>query len=231
MTNLRINIGCGRRPTEGWRNFDNSPTLRLAAIPLLPGLLRKLGLLDQARLEFVRTARERRIEYCDGGGRLPLENGSAKAVYSSHMLEHLPPEEAASFLREAKRVLSAGGIIRLAVPDLSVLARNYAGTGDADAFVAATRLAETRGKKLPGPLRVLTEDRGRHRWMYDGPSLCRLLARTGFVDARILPPGRTAIPNPGALDLRERESESVYVEAVKPPAPAHYPSPKRCFVK
>jgi hypothetical protein len=52
--------------------------------------------------------------------------------------------------------------------------------------------------------------------MYDGPSLVRLLNGEGFFGARIVPPGVTGIADPGALDLRERADESVYVEARKP---------------
>ena len=26
----RVNVGCGMTPTRGWRNFDNSPSLKLA---------------------------------------------------------------------------------------------------------------------------------------------------------------------------------------------------------
>ena len=29
----RINIGCGRTPTEGWMNFDNTPAIILANSP------------------------------------------------------------------------------------------------------------------------------------------------------------------------------------------------------
>jgi hypothetical protein len=52
--------------------------------------------------------------------------------------------------------------------------------------------------------------------MYDGHSLCRLLNKHGFVNAAVISPGETRIPNPGALDLYERASESVYVEAEAP---------------
>ena len=51
--------------------------------------------------------------------------------------------------------------------------------------------------------------------MYDEGSLCALLKDAGFVEARALPPGQTTIANPGALNLREREEESLYVEAEK----------------
>ncbi len=56
---------------------------------------------------------------------IPLENESADFVYSSHMLEHLGKREAENFIRECFRVLKKGGIIRIAVPDLETIAREY----------------------------------------------------------------------------------------------------------
>lgn len=43
---VRINIGCGQTPTNGWENFDNSFSLRLSKIPLLPDILNRLGFLE-----------------------------------------------------------------------------------------------------------------------------------------------------------------------------------------
>jgi hypothetical protein len=55
-----------------------------------------------------------------------------------------------------------------------------------------------------------------HGWMYDGPSLCRLLQTAGFVDVGEVSAGHTMISDPGELNLREREDESVFVEARAP---------------
>lgn len=70
---------------------------------------------------------------------LPLETGSCRAVYHSHVLEHLPKETVSQFLAECFRVLSPGGVLRVVVPDLEAIARLYlenlmiAAEGDADA--------------------------------------------------------------------------------------------------
>lgn len=56
---------------------------------------------------------------------LPLAEGVADATYSSHVLEHLTASEAQPFLAEMRRVLKPGGVIRLVVPDLEVICRNY----------------------------------------------------------------------------------------------------------
>jgi SAM-dependent methyltransferase len=56
---------------------------------------------------------------------LPFPSGSAAVCYSSHLLEHLDRDQARYFLDECKRVLTSGGTIRLAVPDLERIAREY----------------------------------------------------------------------------------------------------------
>ena len=64
-------------------------------------------------------------------GRLPLEDNSLEMVYSSHFLEHIPRPRVPSFLKECYRVLECGGVIRLVLPDLENLAREYISMRDA----------------------------------------------------------------------------------------------------
>ena len=215
---VRINVGCGQTPTNGWRNFDNSFSLRLSKIPLLPDVLHRLRFLERSRHQFVRFAREHQIEYGDATKGLPLTQGSCEVVYSSHMLEHLDRNGADKFLKEAYRVLCPNGIIRIAVPDIRKHIGQYNDTGDADAFVASTHMCVPRPESLPQKIRSLLVGARHHQWMYDGNSLSRLLGKHGFIDAEIMPAGRTGITEPGSLDLQERSSESVYVEARKPGA-------------
>lgn len=61
----------------------------------------------------------------DAAEPLPFEDGGFDACYSSHLLEHLPGEEALRLLVEIRRVLKPGGIVRLAVPDLEAVVRAY----------------------------------------------------------------------------------------------------------
>ena len=59
----------------------------------------------------------RRAElWLDLRNNLPFRDDSATLIYSSHMLEHLYPEQALALLREARRVLAPAGVFRLAVP-------------------------------------------------------------------------------------------------------------------
>jgi SAM-dependent methyltransferase len=56
---------------------------------------------------------------------IPLPDNSTECVYHSHVLEHLPRPVARQFLLECKRVLVPGGILRIVVPDLEQIARDY----------------------------------------------------------------------------------------------------------
>lgn len=56
---------------------------------------------------------------------LPFESNSFDVCYSSHVLEHLNQLEADFFIKEQKRILRKDGIIRVVVPDLETICRNY----------------------------------------------------------------------------------------------------------
>lgn len=56
---------------------------------------------------------------------LPFDDLSASACYSSHVLEHMDSGAARFLLDESFRVLRAGGVLRIAVPDLEAIAREY----------------------------------------------------------------------------------------------------------
>lgn len=213
---MRINIGCGQSPTESWRNFDNSFSLRLSKLPLLPTFLLKVGLLGKAQHQFIQFARANSIEYGNATKGLPISSGSVDVIYSSHMLEHLDQEEAVSFLNEAKRVLRSGGIIRLAIPDIRKHVQQYINTEDADAFISATHLTQPRPRTISQRVRLLVMGTRHHQWMYDGASLSRFLQAQGFTAPVILNAGESQIDDPQGLDLHERSSQSVYVEAIKP---------------
>jgi len=215
---MRINIGCGQTPTKGWRNYDNSLSIRFAKIPILPDLLRKLRFLESSQYQFIQFVRENKIEYGDATKGLSIQDASVDVLYSSHMLEHLDRNEATKFLKEALRILRPGGIIRIAVPDIKRQVTQYVDSCDSNAFIEATHLCVPRPRSFAQRLRLLWVGPRNHQWMYDGNSLSRLLKEHGFVNAEVLAAGQTGIHKHELLDLQERASESVYVEAEKPSA-------------
>lgn len=213
---MQLNIGCGMTPTSGWRNFDNSMSLHIARFQAVASILYKLRILTANQFSFIQFASINAIEYGDAVRGLPIQSGSVDAIYSSHMLEHLDRNEASKFLSEAIRMLSEGGFIRLAVPDLRLMIEQYLNDSDADAFVNRTGMAaENSHGQLERLKRALIGERS-HLWLYDEKSLTKLLARHGFVDIFVLRAGETHLKSPGALNLFERSEESLYVEARKP---------------
>src|ERR1043165_2793625 len=56
---------------------------------------------------------------------IPFSDNSFELVYHSHVLEHFPKTKAPEFIGECYRVLKPGGVIRIAIPDLEQIARNY----------------------------------------------------------------------------------------------------------
>ncbi len=204
---VRINVGCGMTPTKGWLNFDNSLSVRLAAFPTLSEMLHAVRMLNDDHMEYIRFCQKNNIRWADVTRKIPAADGAAEVLYSSHMLEHLDREEAMTFLREAKRVLAAGGVIRLALPDVRKRVQEYLESGDADRFMTAMLVCVPKPRTLYARLQALFVGARHHQWMYDGKSLCRLLSEVGFADVRSLSPGETNIKNPAPLDLQERAEE------------------------
>ena len=56
---------------------------------------------------------------------LPFPAHSFDLVYHSHVLEHLAPEQGRALLEDCYRVLRPGGVLRVVVPDLERIARDY----------------------------------------------------------------------------------------------------------
>ena len=212
----RVNLGCGMTPTYGWSNFDNSLSVRASKLPLhMIAFAHRFGIINDPTLKYIYFCREHDIEYCDATKKIPRDDNSIEVLYSSHMLEHLDRQEAGDFLREAFRVLASKGIIRIAVPGVSAKINKYLSDGDADQLIESLRTCNGKPRSWLDRLRLAIVGPRHHHWMYDEKSLCRLLEKAGFHDAKALPAGETMILSPGNLNLAERAEESIFVEAVK----------------
>lgn len=56
---------------------------------------------------------------------IPFPNKSFDVVYHSHILEHFSKEDGFHFIKECYRILNTNGIIRIAVPDLEIIVKEY----------------------------------------------------------------------------------------------------------
>jgi predicted SAM-dependent methyltransferase len=212
----RLNVGCGQAPSAGWLNYDNSPAVWLAKSQLLTRLLHRAGVIGAGSFEFAAFCRANRVLYANAARRIPHASGTVDTIYSSHMIEHLVHDDAWAFLLECRRVLRPGGRLRLVVPDLHLLAHRYLERGDADDFLGHLQFETHRPAGLLAQLKWLLFGGRGHHWMYDACSLGALVEEAGFVEVERMEPGQTRIAESGGLDLRERQINSVYLEAVRP---------------
>jgi SAM-dependent methyltransferase len=203
-----VHYGCGFSAPTAWWNFDASVTLRFEQAPLIGR---------------VYTKNERRfppnVEYGDIVSGLPVPDGSCRAVYCSHVLEHLSLEGCRSALRNTLRVLRSGGTFRLVVPDLDVLARAYVADASPDAahkFVRDTWLGKER--RSQGLLRFAYEylRTSGHRWMWDYDSMELELADAGFAEIRRAEFGDSPDPMFSLVEDADRWQDCLGVECRRP---------------
>jgi len=104
--------------------------------------------------------------------RLPMiPDDSVELVYACHVLEHFPASETVRVLKEWRRVLSPGGVLRLSVPDFGAITERYANEGD---------LSEVMGLLFGRQDRLYNI----HRTVFDDETLSVKLYQAGFAKVR-----------------------------------------------
>lgn len=100
-----------------------------------------------------------------------FEDNSVDLIYSSHLLEHLRAEELERTFKEWYRVLKAGGVLRIAVPDFEKVAEMY---------------LKTKDLKLVKGLLMGRQDypENTHYSVFDFSYLSEVLKRFGFKNIR-----------------------------------------------
>ncbi len=56
---------------------------------------------------------------------IPLQSNQFDLVYHSHVLEHFSKKDGENFIKECYRILNVGGVIRIAMPNLEEIAKQY----------------------------------------------------------------------------------------------------------
>lgn len=203
-----MHYGCGLCAPTAWWNFDASVTLRFERAPLIGRMYTK----NEHRFP-------PNVEYGDIATGLPVPDGSCRAVYCSHVLEHLSLESCRSALRNTFRVLRSGGTFRLVVPDLDALARAYVADASPDAghrFLRATYLGKEQRSR--GLLRFAYEylRTSGHLWMWDYDSIGLELADAGFAEIRRAAHGDSPDPMFSLVEDAGRWQDCLGVECRRP---------------
>lgn len=212
-----LNVACSFRTHAVWNNLDFSAYALLAHHKMFAAILNGCGILSADRCKRV-VAMDPQIIRHDLRKGIPFSEGIFDAVYNSHFIEHLGKGDALPVLKECKRVLRKGGVLRMVVPDLEIQARNYISeiqrlacgeTKDLKNHQKAVHklfdqmvLTEPGGTREQNPLvrffeRLLRGNTAKagelHRWMYDKYSLKDLLLTAGFDDVLLMTPSESRI--------------------------------------
>lgn len=199
----KLNLGSGPNSARGWINYDWGLLPFLGKFGLTK-IFVKLGLLDKSY-----DWKWPEITLVDIKDELPDENESVNFIYCSHVLEHFEKEEARDILIECRRVLKDKGIIRIVLPDLNKIIKNYTNAEqfnreffgfDKDLYVGF--LGKIKKLFIRG-----------HQWMYDVASAKKLLKEAGFKEIKRCSFRRGEVPDLKKLDLKQHQKISLYLEA------------------
>jgi hypothetical protein len=207
MRDLYVQYGCGFTAPPGWLSFDASPTLRFERLPIVGRLYTKNA---QRFPEAVR--------YGDIVKGLPLPAESCKAIFCSHVLEHLARDDFDTALRNTRALLQSGATFRLVLPDLEQLAQSYLHSSDP---LASSRFMEEAclGKAArPRSLRGVVSDLlggSAHLWMWDVRSMTHKLEEHGFHSIRRAQFGDWEDPRFAAVEDQSRFTGCLAMECKK----------------
>lgn len=187
---LLVQVGCGPHGREGWVNVD-----------CFPG--KKVNCLHDIRKD------------------LPFDDESVRGIYSEHVVEHLDyTQEIPTFLAECHRCLAPGGVLRIIVPDAGRYLHAYAAGGFTE-FVPLRPLVDGADKwfkhKYHTPMELVNavfRQGPEHHFAYDAETMEFVLRHAGFANVTQRSFGVSADPVM-CLDIPERATESLYMEAVK----------------
>lgn len=142
---------------------------------------------------------------------LPIASGALDYAVSVHALPELALPEQVPTLQELLRVLRPGGMLRLALPDLSKGIDAYL-RGDRAYFKVEDSAASSMGGRFVTHMLWY----GYSRSLFTPDFAAELLAKAGFVDVAERPFGETGSGFPEIVELDNREQESFYIEGSRP---------------
>lgn len=175
-----LNLGCGDVQPEGWLNADFAT----------PRWWLQRRRWPQWNL--------------DASRRWRCPDDWFEGIHCEHMLEHVPYDVAIHVVRECRRVLRPGGVLRVSVPDVRKFVDFYNRLPSHSRFdkyqlgaVAISRLTQCDA----------------HLSVWDAPTLIGLLREVGFREVVEQRYGVSRLAR--VIDVPDRAWESCYVEAVK----------------
>ncbi len=107
MDAIKLNVGCGGRPLEGYVNID-------------------MDTADELRKRYPHhTFAPDFMSYQYDIFKLPYEDGTVEEVRTDALIEHLSFPEEPKFFNEVKRVLKSGGSFHFETPDFEETVKDW----------------------------------------------------------------------------------------------------------
>jgi SAM-dependent methyltransferase len=141
---------------------------------------------------------------------LALPDASVDYAVSIHALQDLPYLDIVPALRELRRVLKPGGVLRLGLPDLERAIEAWLRRDPAYFYIP-----DDEARTLDGKLIVQAIWYGSTRTPLTWDFLHELATKAGFEQITRCKFRHTESPWPEIVELDNRERESFFVEAVK----------------
>jgi predicted SAM-dependent methyltransferase len=139
---------------------------------------------------------------------LPFRDSTARVIYSSHLLEHIPVSSQSSFLKECLRVLKPGGEFSICVPNARLFIQAYVSGYYFERPIDSVNKFWPETSSLIDQVNYVAYMGGLHNCLFDEENLVNLLERNGFVRVSL----RSFDPN---LDILERDRNSIYAIGYK----------------
>lgn len=204
MNRQYVQYGCGWSAPREWWNFDASPTLRFERVPLIGRLYTK----NDSRFPD-------NVEYGDIVKGLPVPRESCKAVYCSHVLEHLSLHDFERALYNTRELLLPEGLFRFVLPDLEQAIRHYIDNPSGEAAVEFMKETSLGCERRANGFRDFVKSwlgHSRHLWMWDFKSAKRHLENAGFVAVRRAFFGDSSEPMFGKVEEWDRWDNGLGIE-------------------
>jgi predicted SAM-dependent methyltransferase len=134
------------------------------------------------------TPQSTAVMYLDVTKPFPFEDNTFEYIHAEHLIEHIPWNDGLRMLRECRRVLKPGGIIRIATPDLAVLIGLYKTKLDQLGqryieWITDLSLEDLDTYKAAFVINNAFTNWG-HKFLYDGELLELALTKAGFTNVR-----------------------------------------------
>ena len=147
---------------------------------------------------------------CDILEGLPFESDSFDYVVSIHALPEIPYPDMVPVLRELRRVLKPGGILRLGLPDLEKAVDAYRQDDRAFFQISDDEMASIGGKLVAQLVWY-----GYSRTLFVRDFVEELLLKAGFAQVHHVGYRETRSSEADIVTLDNRKRESLFVEAVR----------------